>query len=158
MSFAGQASAHEASWSAWERLKKSGMSLLLPVFGCGKIVCGAPPQTCPKPVVGELEKPVETRSRWPLALGAWTYATGSPTAKARDFSVRRERHTIVSTGVSTPQDGAYPSHRYDPGSDWKMQWNRVGGRPPRDKPRVRRWLTVGVRERLLLIELVQLCL
>ena len=37
-----------------------------------------------KPVIGELENRTELRFLKPLALGAWTYVSGSPTAKARE--------------------------------------------------------------------------
>ncbi len=41
------------------------------------------PANCPyKPVIGELENRQTARFLRPLALGAWTYVAGSPTAKA----------------------------------------------------------------------------
>ena len=44
----------------------------------GRNVCGAPPQTTLVTRGRGVRKPID-RLLWPLALGAWTYATGSPT-------------------------------------------------------------------------------
>lgn len=42
----------------------------------------APANSPSKPVIGELENRQTARFLRPLALGAWTYVAGTPTAKA----------------------------------------------------------------------------
>jgi hypothetical protein len=52
-------------------------------------------------VIGELENRTELRFLKPLALGAWTYVSGSPTAKARESIALKARLNSVR-GFHTP--------------------------------------------------------
>ena len=64
---------------------------------------------------------------WPLALGAWTYATGSPTPKGLGSCSERPA-ALLSIGVSTPQDGAYPSHLHHRSYPMPMAISPFNGR------------------------------
>lgn len=72
----------------------------------GACVRGAPPQTSPGPVVGELEN-----REYPVPM---TFSTGAPghTSQAprphgQGVRCRNGRHQTGTLGVSTPQGGAY---------------------------------------------------
>jgi hypothetical protein len=70
--------------------------------GKGENACGAPPQTALVTRGRGVRKPID-RLLWPLALGAWTYATGSPTPKGLGSIPCARKRPYVYRGFDTPE-------------------------------------------------------
>ncbi len=68
----------------------------------GKNVCGAPPQTTLVTRGRGVRKPID-RLLWPLALGAWTYATGSPTPEGLGSIWCAQKAPIRLSGFRHPR-------------------------------------------------------
>jgi hypothetical protein len=74
-------------------LKKDETTRLFLESNSGKKHLRCAPANSPsKAVIGELENRQTARFLRPLALGAWTYVAGSPTAKAYGVFVRHSAH------------------------------------------------------------------
>jgi hypothetical protein len=67
-----------------------------------KNVCGAPPQTALVTRGRGVRKPID-RLLWPLALGAWTYATGSPTPEGLGSIRCAQKAPIRLSGYRHPR-------------------------------------------------------
>jgi len=67
-----------------------------------KNVCGAPPQTALVTRGRGVRKPID-RLLWPLALGAWTYATGSPTPEGLGSIPCAQKAPIHLSGFRHPR-------------------------------------------------------
>src|ERR1700677_62205 len=70
--------------------------------GKGENACGAPPQTALVTRGRGVRKPID-RLLWPLALGAWTYATGSPTPKGLGSSSEHPAALTCLSGFRHPR-------------------------------------------------------
>ena len=77
-------------------------SIIAPQPGRRENVCGAPPQTALVTRGRGVRKPID-RLLWPLALGAWTYATGSPTPKGLGSSSERPAALTCLSGFRHPR-------------------------------------------------------